>query len=208
VIGTNKNKSPPSRTRVLDDAELAAVWRAAGDNEFGSIVRLLILTGQRRSEVGGMAWPELKEDRTWAIPAERTKNGHEHVLPLPALTWSIIETVPRMVSRDWLFGRRAGGFTSWTLGKRVLDGRLDDEVKPWTMHDLRRSTATGMAKLGVQPHVIECVLNHWGGFRAGVSSVYNRNPYAAEMRQALDLWANHVATIVEGGESKVVNIRA
>jgi hypothetical protein len=113
-----------------------------------------------------------------------------------------------MVNRDWLFGRRAGGFTSWTLAKRLLDDRLGDQVRPWTVHDLRRSAATGMARLGIQPHVIEVVLNHFGGFRSGVSGVYNRNPYFAEMKQALDLWANHIATIVEGGESKVVNFRA
>jgi len=209
VIGTNKLKSPPSRDRVLDDRELAAVWRAAGDDEFGRIVRLLILTAQRRAEVGAMTWQELDPERgTWTIPAARAKNNREHVLGLPALAWSIIESVPRMASRDWLFGRRAGGFTSWALNKRMLDARLGDQVRPFKIHDLRRSTASGLARIGTQPHIIEVVLNHFGGFRSGVHGTYNRNPYFAEAKQALDVWANHIATIVAGGEQKVVHIRA
>src|SRR5262249_9760312 len=126
VVGTNKLKSPPSRTRVLDDAELAAVYRAAGDDDFGRIVKLLILSAQRRSEVGAMCEPELDAThRTWTIPAQRAKNNREHILPLPALAWGIIESTPRMVQRDYLFGPRANGFTSWARPKRMLDARLE-----------------------------------------------------------------------------------
>ena len=206
VIGTNQLKTPPSRDRVLNDGELAAIWRACGDDDFGRIVRLLVLTGQRRSEVGGMTWDELDLDRsTWTIPAQRTKNGRQHTLPLSASAVSVIEAIPQRVDRDCLFGARGtGGFNSWATAKAALDARLGGEVAKWTLHDIRRSCATHMANLGVQPHIIECVLNHHGGFRAGVHGTYNRNPYFAEMKMALQIWSDRVRTLVEGGERKVL----
>jgi len=206
VIGTNQPKTPPSRDRVLDDAELAAVWRACSDDNFGRIVRLLMLTGQRRTEVGGIAWSEIDLDRgTWTIPAARTKNHREHSLPLSALAVQVIESVWKRVGRRSLFGERSdNGFTGWAQSKVVLDKRLGSQVRPWTLHDLRRSVATGMATFGVQPHVIEAVLNHYGGFRAGVSGTYNRGLYEREMRAALALWADHLRTIIGGGERKVL----
>jgi integrase len=206
VVGTNQPKAPPSRSRVLDDAELAAVWSACREDDIGRIVRLLMLTGARRTEVGGMAWREIDLERgTWTIPGSRTKNHREHTLPLPALAQSIIQSVPQMVNRDCLFGERAsGGFTSWADGKAAIDARVSGQVRPWTLHDLRRSVATGMATLGVQPHIIEQVLNHQSGHKAGIAGVYNRSPYEREVRAALALWADHIATIINGGERKVL----
>jgi integrase len=210
VVGTNQPKTPPSRDRVLDDSELAAIWSTCGDDDFGRIVKLLMLTGARRTEVGGMMWGELDLDRgTWIIPAQRTKNGRQHTLPLSALAVSVIKAIPQRVDRDCLFGERGtSGFCSWATAKAALDARLGGQVAKWTLHDIRRSCATHMANLGVQPHVIECVLNHHSGFRAGVHGTYNRNPYLAEMKMALQVWSEHVRIADRGpGERKIVAMR-
>jgi integrase len=209
VVGTNQPKTPPSRDRVLDDGELAAIWRACGDDDFGRIVKLLMLTGARRTEVGGMMWGELDLDRgTWTLPAQRTKNGRQHTLPLSASAVSVIKAILQRVDRDCLFGERGtSGFCSWATAKAALDARLGGKVAKWTLHDIRRSCATHMANLGVQPHVIECVLNHHGGFRAGVHGTYNRNPYLAEMKMALQVWSDHIRTLVEGGGQKIVALQ-
>jgi integrase len=205
VVGTLAPQGAKPRERVLSDAELAAVWRAAHDDDFGRIVRLLLLTGQRRTEVGGMTWSEVDLDRgLWTIPSARTKNAREHSLPLPPLALSIIETMPRMVGREYLFGPRADGFTSWGRPKRLLDARLGDNVKPWTLHDLRRSFATRMCDLGVAPHVVEQILNHQSGHRGGIVGVYNKSRYEREVRAAMALWSDHIRTLIEGGERKVV----
>jgi integrase len=206
VTGTNQPKAPPPRDRVLDDAELAAVWRACGDDEFGRIVRLLILLGQRRTEVGGIADSEIR-DGTWTIPSSRSKNHREHILPLPPMALSIIESVPRVVNRDPLFGVRAAGFTSWAQLKTHLDAKLGDQVRPWVLHDLRRSVATRMCDLGVAPHIVEQILNHQSGHRGGVVGVYNRSRYEREVRAAMALWADHVRSIVSGDERKIVSLQ-
>jgi integrase len=196
------------RDRVLDDNELAAVWRAAGDDDFGKIVRLLILTGQRRSEVGGMAWSEL-ERGTWTIPGQRTKNGRAHTLPLSGLALSIIDAVPQRVGRDQLFGDRGlSGFTMWDWSKSRLDERLGDKVKPWTLHDLRRSAATRICDLGVMPHVVEQILNHHSGHRSGIVGVYNRSAYEQPVKAALGMWADHIRAITEGGARRARKVLA
>jgi len=208
TVGVNRPKKAPPRERVLSDVELAAIWHALEDDDFGRIVRLLMLLGQRRSEIGGMAWGELDLERgTWTIPGRRTKNGRPHTLPLPAIASTIITSTPRMAERDHLFGSRAHGFTSWAHSKRDLDIRLGDRVEAWTLHDLRRSCATRMCDLGVQPHVVEQILNHQSGHRAGIVGVYNRSCYEREVRAALGLWNDHIRALVEGGERKVVAMR-
>jgi integrase len=206
IVGTLAPKEAKPRERVLTDAELAAVWRAAGDDDFGRVVRLLILTGQRRSEVGGMAWSEVDIDRgVWTIPSSRTKNGRQHSLPLSALAQSVIDGVFERVGRDHLFGQSAtSGFTSWGNSKRALDARLGDQVRPFTLHDLRRSAATRMCDLGVAPHVVEELLNHHSGHRGGIAGVYNRSRYEREAKAAVALWADHVRSITEGSERKIV----
>src|SRR5262249_16780590 len=150
VAFTNKPKPQPARERVLKDAELAAVWNACAyaDDDYGKIVRLLILTGARRDEIGGMAWSELdKANRTWTLPAERAKNHRALKLPLPDLAWDIIEGVERRDFNEHLFGRGQYGFNSWSVTKRALHQRAG--VTGWTVHDLRRSAATGMADIGI-----------------------------------------------------------
>jgi integrase len=204
VIGTKKPEGNKPRERVLSDDELAAIWRACRDDDHGRIVKLLVLLAARRAEVGGMRWGELDMDKgTWTLPAARSKNARAHTLPLMARARSLIEAVPRMVSRDHLFGERAGGgFTNWGRYKDALDARSG--VSGWTLHDIRRTVATGLGHLGVQPHIIEQILNHQSGHRAGVAGTYNRSPYEREVRAALALWADHVRTLAEGGERKVI----
>jgi integrase len=212
VTGTTKRKEQ-SRDRVLPGAELAAVWSACGDDDYGRIVRLLILTGQRRDEVGGIAETELqRERRMWSLPAERTKNGEPHDVPLPDVALALLPE-PRE-DRGTIFGRGAGPFSGWSYCKERLDARIaaaapdGKPLAPWTLHDLRRSTATGMGELGVQPHIVEAVLNHISGARRGVAGVYNRATYATEKRDAIDQWAAHVAGLVAGQTSNVVALPA
>jgi len=206
VIGAETAATKP-RERVLTDPELVAIWNACGDDDFGRIVRLLVLTGARRSEIGDMAWSEVNFDRgTFTIPATRSKNGRPHTLPLMPIMRSIIESVPHMASRDQLFGERSHGFTVWDRSKIALDARCG--VSNWTLHDIRRTVATRMNDIGVQPHIVEQILNHQSGHRRGVAGVYNRSPYEAEVKRALAMWADYVAALVEGDVRKVVPLRA
>jgi integrase len=187
TIGTPQPKPAPPRDRVLADNELLRIWRAASDDGFGRIMKLLIATGQRRSECGGMAWSEIDLALgTWTIPGARTKNHREHRLPLGSLALDVICSTPQVVGRDVLFGARAArGFTKWAEGKASLDKRLGDQVRPWTLHDLRRTAATPMCDLGVEPHVVEQILNHQSGHRGGVVGVYNKSKYLRAVENAV-----------------------
>jgi integrase len=202
MIGAWRPKTPPSRDRVLSDAELAAVWHGVGDdNDFGRVIRLIILSACRREEVSKMAWPELDFDAgVWVIPATRTKSKRQHVLPITPLMASILDNIPRRVGIDFVFGR--SGFSSWSIAKPVLDVRLG--LAHWTIHDLRRSAASGMAKaLAVPPHIIDMALNH-AGHRGGVTGVYVRSTYEPEMFDAMARWSDHVRALIDGGERKVI----
>jgi integrase len=209
VIGTRKPADPTPRDRVLTDAELVAIWHASGDDEYGRIVRLLILLGSRRQEIGGLRWSELDLDAgTWTLPAERSKNRRPHTIALPPAALAIIRSAPRG-ERDHLFGdRAAGGFASWHRGKVELDRRLAGSAKPWRVHDIRRTVATGMADIGIEPHVIEAALNHFGGHRRGVAGTYNRSGYERAVKAALARWSEHVLALAEGRESNVTALRA
>jgi integrase len=206
VIGTKKPEEGKPRERVLSDSELVAVWNACRDDDFGKIVRLLICLGCRRQEVGGMCWSELDLEApqpSWTLPAARSKNGRKHILPLMPLALGIIKSVPPMATRDCLFGRRSGmGFTKWDRCKRELDARSG--VGSATLHDLRRTTATKLADIGVMPHIIEAVLNHQSGHKSGPAGIYNRSSYDREKRNALAQWEDHLRTLTAGGERKVL----
>jgi integrase len=203
LIGLPAPKTPEARDRVLSDLELVAVWKACGDDDFGRIIKLCILLAQRRSEIGGMCWKEFDPDpNTWKLPAARSKNHKPHALPLPALALDIIQSVPVQLGRDHLFGSRANGFTSWGKAKNALDARSG--FAGWKIHDLRRSTATKMGDIGIQPHIVETILNHHSGHRAGPAGIYQKSPYWNDMRAALALWSDHISSLVEGGERKVL----
>jgi integrase len=192
------------RERVLSDAELAAVWRHAGDDDFGRITRLLILLGCRRAEIGGMCWSEIDVERgIWTLPAARSKNSRPHSLPIMPMMAAIIDQVPRRATRDALFGdRSAAGFAAWHQHKASIDARSG--VTEWQLRDIRRSVATGMGNLNIAPHVIEQILNHQSGHRRGVAGIYNKSLYEREVKAALGVWHDHVRAIVAGTDPIIV----
>lgn len=208
VIGTNKATAEVSRDRVLTDGELSLVSQLAGNGHYGAILRLLVLTGQRREEVGGMRWSEIDiEGALWRIGADRTKNGLAHDVPLSAPALAVLSGLEPRDRRDHVFGAGDGAFQGWSNAKTALDKRVSKSLakseggalKPWRLHDIRRTVATRLGEdLGVLPHVVEAILNHISGHRAGVAGIYNRAIYATEKRAALDLWAGHVVALVQG----------
>jgi integrase len=203
VMASEKPKDSIPRERVLTDQELGAIWHACGDDEFGRITRLLILTGCRRAEIGGLRRDEIDfENGVLTLPATRVKNWHEHKLPLMPMAFEIICNVPKRVGRNHLFGDRSGvGFTDWSRSKADLDKRLGDKVAQWGLHDIRRSVSTGLGDLGIEPHIIEIILNH---FKRDISKVYNLSTYGKQVRSALALWNDHVQAIVETGKHKIL----
>jgi integrase len=207
VIGARKPPANRPRERVLSDQELAAIWNACGDDEYGKIVKLLILTACRREEIGGMRWPEVDlEKGVWVLPAHRAKNHRALVLPMMPMMREIIDTAPYFAGRAQLFGERSpDGFQSWDLHKKDLDARSG--VVGWQLRDIRRSVATRMADLGIMPHVIEQILNHVSGHKGGVAGIYNRSSYQAEVKRALGVWCDHLHSIIAGGERKVINFQ-
>lgn len=243
VVGTVPPGKESAGERTLSATEVRAVWEAAGDDEFGRIVKLLLLTGQRRGEVAGMSWGEMDLDRAmWSLPAERTKNALPHDVPLSQQAVAILSAVPRREKevstadgprrelRALLFGRGDGPFSGWSKPRERLNGRIarkraaarlgrplakneepspTDSLPRWTLHDLRRTVVTGMNELGIQPHIVEAVVNHVSGrAKAGVAGVYNRATYATEKRMALQAWADHLDEVLGLGKRKVIPMRA
>ncbi|GEP04445.1 tyrosine-type recombinase/integrase [Methylobacterium oxalidis] len=202
VIGTNKPAEEKSRDRVLSETEVRAVWHACRDDAYSRIVQLLLLTGQRRDEVGSMVESELDlRSALWTIPAARTKNGLTHEVPLSRPALEILAGQPRIEGRDLVFGEGVGGFSGWSNSKERLDKRIAATglvMPPWRLHDLRRTVATSIAdRLKVQPHVVEAILNHISGSKAGVAGIYNRAIYRDEKREALERWAAHVLALTK-----------
>jgi integrase len=194
-----------SRDRVLSDSELAAAWRAtkAAGWPFGAVTQLLILTGQRRSEVAGMTWREIDLiGKTWNIPKERTKNGVAHSVPLPDSAIAVLRNLPRVESRTGLIFTTNGAVpvSGFALAKKRLDALLPPDMEGWTLHDLRRTFATGLARLEIPVHVTEAVLNHRSGTIKGVAAVYNRYSYDAERRAAMNAWGKHVEALLSDGQ--------
>jgi integrase len=228
VAATDKREER-SRERVLSYDELRLIWNALGDDDYGAIVRLLTLTGQRLNEIAGLRWSELLDDMI-DLPGERTKNGRPHFVPLAAPARAILEARPRRITasgkpRDLIFGSGEGPFSGWSGAKEQLDARIlaamrtaaekagksPEDVKPpphWTLHDLRRTMATKMADdLKALPHVIEATINHISGHKGGIAGIYNRAVYLPERRQALTLWGEHVLAVVEGRKSNVTVLK-
>jgi integrase len=204
---TNKREEG-SRDRVLADGELGLIWNACLEDDYGAILKLLMLTGQRANEIAQLHWNEVY-DQQIVLPAERTKNARSHVIPLSEAAKGIL-TWFRKGDRKFVFGRDDTGFSGWGKAKEKLDARVAEAKKPlehWTVHDLRRTVVTGMAELGVQPHIIEAVINHVSGHKGGVAGIYNRATYDKEKREALNLWAEHVTAMVEGRAATVVSLK-
>jgi integrase len=200
------------RERVLTDAEIASFWKACGTvgYPFGDACKILLLLGQRRVEVFSMSWSEIDLGaRVWNLPANRTKNARQHAVPLPDMAIEILKARPHIGPNNYVFANSAGGpYTAYSRGKAELDGAMVPAPDSgWTLHDLRRTAATGMHEIGVAPHVVEAVLNHQSGHRAGIAGVYNHAGYANEKRAALGAWAETVRAIVEGKERPSVKRR-
>jgi integrase len=191
---TNKHEEV-ARNRVLSDAELRKVWHALPEQgDYRDLIRLLILTGQRLREIANLSWSEIDLDKaTIALPPSRTKNHREHVVPLSAPALEILKGRARN-ERELVFGTGGHGFSGFSKAKRELDEKAKLKA-PWVVHDIRRSVATGLAKF-VQPHIVECVLGHVGGFKAGIASVYNLHAYEEEKRHALTLWCKRISELV------------
>jgi integrase len=198
------------RERVLTDAELIAVWNACADDDFGRIVRLLILTGCRREEIGGLRWSEIDFDAgVMTIPGERTKNHRALALTLPPVALDILRSAKRREGREYVFGNRGGSFSTWSYVTMALNARITAaEGKPlphWTLHDLRRTFRTGIGKLGVRPDVAELCINHVKG---GVQAIYDKHKYEKEIKAALALWADHILAAIENRAHKIVPLRS
>jgi integrase len=199
-----------ARDRVLSDVELAAVWRTCGDDDFGRIVKLLILTGCRREEIGGLKWSEIDlETGVMIVPGSRTKNHKTHVLGLPPVAIDILRSAPKRQGREFVFGGGATGFNAWSYATATMHVRIvQAEAKTlphWTLHDLRRTMRTGMGKLGIAPHIAERVLNH---IKSGVEAIYDRHRYEGEIKTALAIWADNVLAIIEARDNKITALKA
>lgn len=226
VVGTAAPSAPEARDRVLTDNELRLVWQATGRMgvPFGPLLQLLLLTGQRREEVAGMRWAEVDDidgpAPLWVIPAARAKNGKPHAVPLSSEAAAILQALPRVTDPD---SGAASECVFTTTGKTPVSGyskakaRLDreiaelagsdaDPVPAWRLHDLRRTVASGMARMGQPVHVVEAVLNHRSGAISGVAAVYIRHEFADEKRAALSAWARAVMALVEPHESNVIEL--
>jgi integrase len=197
VAGTGQADEGGSRERVLTKDEIAKVWLATGLHvDFIDIVRLLLLTGQRREEIAGLRWSEIDFDaKLIRLPPARVKNNREHIVPLSKAAMEILcvkhsNPGPSNANDSRVFR----GF-SWTREKARLDAAIN--IAPYRLHDIRRSVATWLGELGfATPFVIEAILNHVSGHKAGVAGVYQRQRYENECRQALDKWAEYITTLV------------
>jgi integrase len=200
--GLSSGYRETSRDRVLTDQELAAIILGARQmpHPYGGIVEFLALTGQRREEVAQLKRDELDENsRTWAIPGSRTKNKKAHIVHLSELAWRVVAKTP---DDDLVFGTSRGKrFQAFGKGKRALD-KLS-RINGWRLHDLRRTIVSGMARLGVPPHVADKILNHQAGTISGVAAVYQRHDFLAERKEALDRWGAHVEQIIQEFKPKM-----
>jgi len=185
-----------SRDRVLDDQELASIILAARKipGAYGAIVEFLALTGQRREEVAKLKWSELDEkSRTWSIPGSRTKNKRAHIVHLSEAAWKLVVARPE---GEFVFATSRGkNFQAFRKAKEKLDELSG--VSGWRLHDLRRTIVSGMARLGVPPHVADKILNHQSGTISGVAAVYQRHDFLAERKEALDRWGAHVDGLLQ-----------
>jgi integrase len=208
-----------SRDRVLSDAELKAFWSAtSAPSLFNPFYRLLLLTAQRREEVGSVRWNELDlEAATWTIPKERTKNKKQHVVHLSPQAIAVINELAKAEHEptDYLFTTTQDtAISGYGKAKARLDELMQEtlgsKLPSWRVHDLRRTAASGMAKLGFQPHIVERVINHISGAQGGLVSVYQRYEYVEERKRAIEAWGSYVDQLVsdQPKADNVVPLRA
>jgi integrase len=216
-IGRDQNPTtdlkPPTkdvaRDRILTDDEIVAFWAASEKIgwPYGAVFKLLLLTAQRRNEVGHMTWDEIDlGNAVWTIPKERSKNGNAHIVQLSDCVVEVIKSVPRINGSRYVF--TTAGTTpvqGWSAAKASLDKQMG-EGESFTLHDLRRTAASGMAQLGIPPQVVDKILNHTGGTISGVAAIYNRHQYADERKTALEAWSRHIESLIRPVPSNVVAI--
>jgi integrase len=204
VAGVKAPLAEQSRDRVLSDEELRSLWLACDKQGYpwGAFTKLLMLTGQRRTEVAGMTWAEIDLDKKeWNLPAHRTKNGEAHTVPLSEPALEVIKGLTR-VKGDYLFTVTGDSYvTGFSRAKADLSAPNSER---WTFHDLRRTTASGMARLGIALPVIEKLLNHTSGSFAGIVGVYQRHSFADEKRSALEAWSRFVLSLQQPSENVVL----
>ena len=202
-----RQRQDRERDRVLDDGEIRLFWLACEQLgwPFGPMFQLLILTAARRDEVGAATWNEFDLGKaTWSLPGGRTKNGRAHLVHLAPAATEILNKLPRIAGSNLLFtttGRTpVSGFGRARVRVAALMQELvgeDRTIEPFTLHDLRRSAATGMAELGIAHHVLDKVLNHSTGAITGIAAIYNKHEYLAERKAALEAWAGHIKGLVD-----------
>jgi integrase len=202
------------RDRVLSDPELVAVWQACEQTgwPFGKIIQLLLLTGQRVGEVGGLPWSELDVDHAlWHLPGARAKNGKAHDIPLSDQAMAIIHELPRIDGSEFVFPGRDSiqPIKDFFAAKQRINSIVEPKMAPWVLHDIRRTVATGLQKLGIRLEVTEATLNHISGSRRGIVGIYQRHDYAEEKRAALTAWGRFVDGLVRSDTRRnVVTLRA
>jgi integrase len=215
-----------SRNRVLGQDELRLIWNALPEDDYGAVIKLIMLTGQRPGEIAALERSDRAdkhgnvEGDALLLPGARTKNHRDHVVALSGPAAEILDKATKELRfnsdgspRELIFGRGKKAFNGWHKQKIALDRRIAEAnggtpIEHWTPHDLRRSLATHAAEKGImQPHIIEAILNHISGHQAGVAGIYNRATYNVEKRTALALWAEHLTAIVEGRASNVTPLR-
>jgi integrase len=213
-LGVKMPAPETPRDRTLDDAELAVVWRAAETlgGPFGTLVQLLILLGQRRDEVARGTWDEIDlEAKLWRLPAARCKNGRAHDVPLSGAALDILAALPGFAGGKFMLTTDGGQTASsnYGKGKQRLDRLLPPDFPPFVLHDLRRSVASGMARIGVALPTVEKVLNHTSGTFAGIVGVYQKHDFAQEKQRALAAWGRHMMMLASGepAEAKIVKLR-
>jgi integrase len=190
----NKNPERP-RDRLLTMDELARIWRSLPAGDFGDILKLLTLLGQRRDEIALLEWSEVDLDRgVISLPASKMKNRRPHVVHLGPEAVAILRARERG-ERAQVFGTGQGGFSGWSQSKARLDAKLGG-MEPWVIHDLRRAVATHMNEIGVTPHIVEAVLGHVSGSKGGVAGVYNLAAYEPDKRAAMLRWDEHLMAVV------------
>jgi integrase len=208
--GVERPHREQARERILTDAELTRLWLAcATAGASGDAIRMMVLTGARRTEVGEMRWSEIdSKRRVWVLPSARSKNHLEHIIPLSTQAWDILQARPRFAGCDFVFtttGQRP--VAEWARAKHRISTTAAIPEQSWRLHDLRRTTASGLQRLGVAVPVVERALNHVSGAFRGIVGTYQLHDYADEVRIGLQRWGDHVEQLVGGRLAKIVKLR-